>query len=490
VGLVAEIKRLGKHSAIYGVGGLIQRIVAVLLLPLYTRYLSPSDYGAIEALVALSAIIFALLRAGIQSSFFRFYFRAETDRERQTIVRTSFWFTMGAATIALVGGEIFAPQVAQLLYGAHEHVDLVRAAFVGLWATMNYDQLTALFRVEERSVSYSIASLTNVVLTIGVTILLVVVLDQGPLGVLVGNFSGTLAVYAVLLVYRRTQLGLEFNGQVFRNMIEWGLPLVPSVIALNAIDFADRFLLVRLKGTHELGLYAIGMRVSAALLFVLAAFRTAWPAFAYSIREDNVARRTYGFVLTYVTFFSSWAALALGLAAPWIVRLLTTPDFYAGADVVPILSFAFVVFGAYVVVVTSIGRVGRRGSNWIITGVAAVIGVLLNLALIPPFGMTGAAVSMLLSYFVIFLGMTWKAQRVFHVHYQWRRLATAAGTAAGLTVIGKLVDGGLALAIVLTALYPVVLRFVGFYLPEERTRIRSFGRRLLATGRRTRPGRV
>ena len=483
MGLAQEIRRLGKHSAIYGVGGLIQRVVAVLLLPLYTRYLTPSDYGAIEALVALSAIIFALLRAGIQSSFFRFYFRAETDPERLTIVRTSFWFTMGAATIALVAGEIFAPEVAHLLYKSDEHVNLVRAAFVGLWATMNYDQLTALFRVEERSISYSIASLTNVAVTIGMTVLLVVVLGKGPVGVLVGNFSGTLVVYAVLLAYRRTQLGLEFDGGVFRNMIEWGMPLVPSVIALNAIDFADRFLLVRIKGQHELGLYAIGMRIAAALLFVLAAFRTAWPAFAYSIREDNEARRTYGFVLTYVTFFSSWAALGLGLAAPWLVRLLTTPDFYDGAEVVPILSFAFVVFGAYVVVVTSIGRVGRRGSNWIITGIAAVIGVLLNLALIPPFGMKGAAVSMLLSYFVIFLGMTWKAQRVFHVHYQWRRLATAAGTAAALTVVGKLIDGGLPLAIALIALYPVVLRFVGFYLPAERARIGAFGRRLL-------PGRV
>ena len=483
MGLAQEIKRLGKHSAIYGVGGLIQRLVAVLLLPLYTRFLNPSDYGAIEALVALTAVIFALLRAGIQSSFFRFYFRAENDRERLTVVRTSFWFTMGAATIALAAGELFAPQISHFLYGSGVHTDLVRAAFVGLWATMNYDQLTALFRVEERSVSYSMASLANVALTIGITILLVVVLDQGPLGVIVGNFSGTLAVYAVLLAYRRTQLGLEFDRDVFWKMTEWGMPLVPSVIALNAIDFADRILLVRIKGPHELGLYAIGMRISAGLLFVLAAFRTAWPAFAYSIREDNEARRTYGFVLTYVTFFSSWAALALGLAAPWIVRLLTTPDFYGGADVVPMLSFAFVVFGAYVVVVTSIGRVGRRGSNWIITGIAAVIGVLLNLALIPPFGMIGAAVSMLLAYFVIFLGMTWKAQRVFHVHYQWRRLATAAGTAAGLTVVGKLIDGGLPLVIVLVAIYPIVLRFVGFYLPEERARIGAYGRRLL-------PGRV
>ena len=126
-------------------------------------------------------------------------------------------------------------------------------------------------------------------------------------------------MYVVLLAYRRAQLGLEFDSDVFRRMTAWGMPFVPSVIALNLIDFSDRFFLVRIRDEEELGLYAIGMRISAGLLFLLAAFRTAWPAFAYSIPEEE-AKRTYGFVLTYVTFFSSWAAVALGLASPWIVR--------------------------------------------------------------------------------------------------------------------------------------------------------------------------
>jgi len=476
--LAAQIQRLGKHSVIYGLGGLIQRIVAVLLLPVLTRYLTPSDYGAIEVLVALTAVIFALLRAGIQSSFFRFYFAAPDDRGRQTVVRTSFWFTMGTATLALAAGEIFAPQIAHALYGSTQHTDLVRAAFVGLWATMNYDQLTALFRVEERSVSYAIASLANVLLTVGATIFLVVSLDKGPLGVIVGNFTGTLAIYVLLLAYRRTQLGLEFDRDTFRGMTAWGMPLIPSVIALNVIDFADRFLLSRIKDQHELGLYAIGMRISAALLFLLAAFRTAWPAFAYSLPEDE-AKRTYGYVLTYVTFFSCWGALALGLGAPWIVRLLTKPDFYDGAEVVPLLAFAFVVFGAYVVVVTSIGRAGRRGSNWIVTGAAALIGISLNFVLIPPFGKMGAAASMLLAYFVMFLGILWKAQRVFPVVYQWRRVATLASVAAALMIVGKSFDLGLVGAIGLTAVYPFALGLMGFYLPQERQRIVAFGRRFM-----------
>ena len=211
MGLAEQIQRLGKHSVIYGLGGLIQRIVAVLLLPLYTRYLSPEDYGAIEALVALSAVLFALLRAGIQSSFFRFYFQADDERGRQAVVRTSFWFTMGAATLALAVGLALAGPISTALFSTSDYANLVRAAFVGLWASMNYDQLMALFRVEERSVSYSIASLANVLVTVGATILLVVVLDKGPVGVLIGNFSGTLAVYAVLLVYPDSGHGSLFQ---------------------------------------------------------------------------------------------------------------------------------------------------------------------------------------------------------------------------------------------------------------------------------------
>jgi O-antigen/teichoic acid export membrane protein len=484
VALAEQIKRLGRHSAIYGLGGLVQRIVAVLLLPLYTRYLNPSDYGAIEALVALSAVVITLLRAAIQNSFFRFYFDAEGDEQRRlAVVRTAFWFTMGAASFALVAGLVFAAPISRALFATGEHADLVRAAFVGLWASMNYDQLTSLFRVEERSVSYSVASLANVLVTIGITILLVVVLDKGPLGVLVGNFSGTLILYAVLLGYRRAQLGLEFDRSLFRKMIAWGMPFVPSVVALSTVDFSDRFFLVKFWGQHELGLYAIGVRISAALLFVLTAFRTAWPAFAFSIKDEDEARRTFAFVMTYVVFIASWAALALGLGSPWLVRLLTTPDFYEGSRVVAILAFSWVAFGAYVVVLVSIGRARRRRSNWLITGAAALVNLVLNLVLIPPYGLIGAAVSTLGAYVAMFVGMMWKAQNVYPVPYQWRRLALAVGTAVALTVAGKLLDVGLPAAVALTLAFPLVLAVLRFYLPEERRRIGALARRVFAGAR-------
>ena len=468
-----RLGELARHSAIYGLGSLVSRFIAVLLLPVYTRYLTPADYGLIETLIALSAILTVLLAAGVKSAFFRFYFDEKDHAGHLRVIRTSFWFTMAMATAGLVAGLVLAGPISQFLFGTASHADLVRAAFVGLWANVNYEQLTSLFRVEQRSVAYLIATLINLTVTVGATLLLVVAWDVGPIGVIVGNFTGTLLVYLGLLAYRREQLGLEWDRELLREMNRFGMPLVPSALFLWALNFSDRFFLVKLSGPREVGLYSIGVRMASAIILFLAAFRTAWPAFAYSIEDDREAKRAYSFVLTYIVVITSWMALGLGVLAPWLVRLLTTPSFYSAERVVAPLAFAAAAFGAYIVVVIGIGRARKTRSNWVITGAACVLNVALNLLLIPPYGMVGAAIATIGAYATLFVGMAWRAQRIYPVPYQWRRVATAAGVAIALTVVGRVTDPPLAAAIVVVAVYPLVLLPLGFYLPEERRRIRA-----------------
>jgi O-antigen/teichoic acid export membrane protein len=477
-----QLKRLARHSAIYGLGGLVSRILAVLLIPLYTRYLSKADYGAIETLVALTTVLVIVLRAGVSSAFFRFYFDSGDPESRTLVVRTSFWFTMASATFGLVAGLALAGQIAGALNAVT--VNEVRAAFVGLWAQMNYEQLTSLFRVEERSKSFAAASLANVLMTVAATVLLVAVLHKGAVGVLVGNFIGTLVVYAVLLAYRRYQLGLRFGRRLFREMQRFGMPLVPSALALWAVNFIDRVLLNRLSGAGEVGLYSLGVRVSSVVVFVFVAFRTAWPAFAYSIEDDREARRTYSFVLTYLLLICCWLSLALGLLGPWIVRLLASkPEFYPASRVVSPLSFGAAAYAAYVVVAIGVSRARYTRFNWVVTGAGALLNIGLNFALIPPYGMMGAAISTVAAYALMFVGMTLNAQRVYPVPYQWRRVATLVAAAVGLTVVGKLVPASLPVAVALTVVYPLALLPLGFYLRAELQPIRSLGRRVLTAVR-------
>ena len=127
-GLGQQLRRLGRHSVIYGIGGLVSRVIAVLLLPLYTRYLTPDDYGQIETLLALTTVMGLLLRAGITSAFFRFYFDVDDDAGRLRVLRTSFWFSMGAGTLGLALLLALAEPVSTVLFGDAGAADLVRAA--------------------------------------------------------------------------------------------------------------------------------------------------------------------------------------------------------------------------------------------------------------------------------------------------------------------------------------------------------------------------
>ncbi|TMM34207.1 MAG: hypothetical protein E6F93_03420 [Actinobacteria bacterium] len=482
--LAQQIKRLLSQSLIYGLGGLISRVLSVLLLPLYTSYLHGRDYGRVETLTALSAVLVVVLRLGISSAFFRYYFDSPELEHRVRVVRTSFWFTMGSATLGLAAGWIAAQPIADALSLGHGQAWLVRAAFVGLWAQMNYEQLTSLFRVEERPILFTFATLANLLVTVGATVVLVVHFHERALGVVVGNWIGTLSVYLVLLGYRRYQLGLQFDRRLFREMNRFGLPLVPSQLALWALAFSDRFFIAKFKGQTEVGHYSVGVRVASAALLLLAAFRLAWPAFAYSIEDEDEAERTYGFVLTYLLFVFSWLALILGLLAPWLVRLLTgRAEFHEGARVVPLTAFALTALGGYIVVSIGIGRARKTQFNWVVTGIAALLDIALNLVLVPSFGMIGAAIAGAAAYSSMFVLMSVHAQRVYPVPYQWRRVALVVGTAIGLTAFGKALHVPLSIAVLLAAAYPLILLPLGFYLPAERRRLLAAGRRLLAPAR-------
>ena len=468
--LARELRRLARHSAIYGIGGIVSRVLAVVLLPLYTHYLPPNAYGRVEIVTAATAVLAIVLQMGIASAFFRFYFDTKDPARRLTVVRTSFWFTMAMSTVGLVLGVVFANPVGHVLGLGHDP-SLVRAGAVGLWAQTNYQQLTALFRVEERSVAYAIASVCNVLITIAAMVVFVAVFHWGAVGLVVGNFTGTLAIYLALVAYRREQLGLEFDRELLRKMQSFGMPLVPSALALWAIGFVDRQFVVHYKNLTETGVYSVAIKVASVLTFVLIAFRTAWPAFAYSIEDDREARRTYSYVLTYLLAVASWIALALGALSPWLVSLLTSTGYQRAEKGVPILAFAFAIYAGYIVLAIGSGRARKTQLNWVVTGVGAAVNIGINFWLVPAYGMVGAAISMLIAYIVLFIGMTIYAQSVYRVDYQWRRVGTALGFAAGLTVLARAAHLSLPPSILLVLAYPFALLIGGFFQPAERSRL-------------------
>ena len=483
--LASQLSELTRHSAIYGIGGLISRFLSVLMLPLYTSYVSTGDYGRIELLMAVMAVVVVVLRGGANFGFVRFYFLDKNPEYRRRLIRTVFWAQMAYSSCALGLCVLFSSEIARglgltyvsgtALHGSGK--SLVIATAVLLWANVNYLQMTNLFRVEQRSLAFSLATLANVAVTVAITVILVVGYREGPLGIIVGNCSGTLLVYLALLGYRREQLGLQFDRHLLRSLNRFGFPLMGAALAMWVTNFGDRLQLRTLlhgaDAVNQLGQYSIAYKITSAMVLLFTAFQIAWPAFAYSIEDETEAKRAYSFVLTYLMFIAAWAAVGLSLFAPWIVHVLgRKPGYWHGAVAVPALVYASVFYAGFIVVTIAIGRTRQTKFNWIATVIAAAVNFGLNFWLIPAYGMVGAAYATLSAYAVLFVVRTWNAQKLYPVAYQWRRVATLLVAAGAITLTGELLTRSLLLAFVLTAAYPLLLAVLGFYLPAERRRLR------------------
>jgi O-antigen/teichoic acid export membrane protein len=476
------LKRLAATGAAYTASSVISKLIAVALLPLYTRHLTRADYGAAEVLLATVVALSIFVRLGIIEALLRFYFQFDDERERDDVVRSSFAFLLLTSTAGALIAAAFAGPLSELVLDRRD-TELALIAVAGLWLFTNYELLMALFRLEERARDYFTASLLNVFLTIALTVWLVVIEDEGARGLLLGNFGGTAVVLVGLVYVHRARLAIIPAPERLRPMLRFGLPTMPAELSLYALNFIDRIMLVRFVGLAEAGLYSLAVKFSQVVTVVVRAFNLAWPPLAYSIRDDEQAKRTYAFIVTYFLLLAVTLVLALSLEARWVARALAAPQFFASYKAVPLVSTGVTLYALYLVLVVVVGRVGRTEFNFPVTATAAAVNVGLNLALVPHYGLVGAGLALVGSYLVMLALMYAVARRLFTVPFQWGRLARIVSIAGALYAFGELIlpksgaDGFLLRAALMPA-FGLLLYVSGFFQPAELRHLRLLGDRL------------
>jgi len=259
-------------------------------------------------------------------------------------------------------------------------------------------------------------------------------------------------------------------------MLRFGLPTMPAELSLYALNFVDRIIIVRTVGLAEAGLYSLAIKFSQAVNVLVRGFQLAWPPLAYSIRDDDEARRAYAAVVTYFLAVCAFVVVGIWLLARWIARALAAPEFFQSYEAVGLISTAVTLYALYMVLLVILGRTGRTEFNFPATIAALVVNVALNLILVPPFGIVGAGIALVASYLVVVALMYGFTQRLFPVPYEWARLAKVVLISASLVAFGELLlptDGfpGLALRLLLCLAYPALLLASGFFTPEERRRL-------------------
>jgi O-antigen/teichoic acid export membrane protein len=464
------LRRLATTGAAYTAASVISKLIAVALLPLYTRYLTTVDYGAAEVMFAAVVAASIIVRFGMIEALLRFYYKEDEDPGRVvgTSFATLFWLSTVAALIALP----FAKPISEALLN-RPAADLARISIGGLWVLTMIEFLLTLFRLEERARAYFLTTLANVIAAIALTVVLVVGAEEGARGLLIGSYaSGAVVVLALVLVHRR-RLSLRVDRALLRRLARFGVPTMPAELSLYLLNFVDRIIIVRSAGLAEAGLYSLAVKFAQGVNVLVRGFQLAWPPLAYSIREDGEARRAYAAVVTWFVTGCAFVVTGMWLFSRWIARLLAAPEFFPSYEAVGLIATGVTLYALYMVLVVILGRTGRTEFNFPATIAALLANVALNLALVPPLGIVGAGIALVASYLVVVALMYVFTQRLFPVPYEWSRLARIVVVSTAIVGLGEalLPTAGAVGFLTRTALWLALLPALlasGFFNAEER----------------------
>jgi O-antigen/teichoic acid export membrane protein len=433
--MLGYLRRLATTGFAYTASSVLSKLVAVALLPLYTRYLSPADYGAAEVMIAALTASSILIRFGVIEALLRFYYLESERPER--VVATGFALLLWTTTLGAALAMAFAEPISEALLDRSD-AGLARIAIGGLWVATLYEYLVALFRLDERARAYFFFTFANVALAVPLTVWLVVFEDLGAQGLLIGTYAAATPFLIWLLFDARHRLAVLPDVPLLRRMMRFGLPTMPAEFSLYALNFIDRIMLVRLAGLAEAGLYALAFRFSQSIQILVRGFKLAWPPLAYSIREDSEARRVYAVIVTWYAAIAAFAVIGMWLLARWLVRALAAPEFFSAFEAIGPLCLGAALYGLYLVLLVVLGRTGRTEFNFPATFAGTATNIGLNLALIPTYGVAGAGFALVGSYVVVLVLMYAFTQRLFPVRWEWRRLALVAGPAVLFVACGEL----------------------------------------------------
>lgn len=483
--VLARIKSLFRDQAIYGFGAVATSVLSLLLLPVFTRYLTPADYGVIAMLAMIEAATKVAFRWGVDLAFMRLYYDCADQAARQRLASTVFLFLLAANGSLLVAGLASASWLSGQIFGTKQQALLIGLTMANTFVAGFYFIPFQVLRIEERSGQFIALTIGRLGGTLVARLALVIGAGLGVLGIVLSDVIVT-AVFTVILSRWFVKLiRPTFSPAVMRQALVFGLPRIPHSISQQIVGFADRYFLNAYGTLNDVGLYSIGASFGQALKLFLSAFDTAWAPFFLTMMREKDAQRIYSVVSTYVTALLVLLVAGLCATAPDIVRLFTTPDFFEASTVTPWIALGVMFQG-----LNLLGSIGliikkRTAPYPIATGIAAAAGVLANVLLIPRFGGLGAAWANMLAYFMLAAVTGAFSWAVYPIRYEWSRLTRIAlGGVAGYVASrfvarsAPALPGLLMHGAVVVAVYLIVLYASGFFHAGELKLLRSLRQRM------------
>jgi O-antigen/teichoic acid export membrane protein len=479
-----NVRRISRQLFAYGTADVLVLAISFLLLPIYTRVLSPREYGALALLLVVEAVLKIVNRWGLDAAFLRFYYESPAENRTTLAGTIAMFFAMANGALAFVLLILAAP-INGALFDSLEFIWPYRLLIANLFLSTFLVLPFTLLRIQERARLFATLNFALSFGTILLRLLLVVAFRLGLLGILMADVLVTIVMLVALSGTMRSMIAWRFSSLRLREVLRYGFPFVPNGVLTHVMGMGDRFILGIYMPLADVGVYLIAGSVAALIKYFPVAFDVAWTPFAYDSMRRRDAPALFARMATYAFAVLALSLVMLAGLGPPLMDLVLPAEYRQVGPLVPILALALAIQTVRSLPGTSLNVAKKTSVYPTVTSAGAVISTGAYFALIPRFGMYGAAVAALISQVLTTALMIYLAQRAYRIPYEVGRLAKVMAVGAiTYTAMIVTVSGStwrtIAVRVGLLALFPAGLVLLRFLRPHELADIRK----LIATVRR------
>lgn len=442
------IKDLLKHSGIYAVGQILTRIASVVLLPLYTHYLTPADYGTVAILDLTTAILSVMIGGGMAAAVTRHHFEGTTEKHFDRVWWTGISYVAAISFLLMSTMWLGRAWLSEVTLGKaieEGHLTLgdgsyfYTLAFANCWAyCIGYVGDTYL-RVKKRSGLFVLISFTRLLINIGLNIFFLVSMGWGVEGLLLGNLIATVLQTAAMMAFFVKDRGAPvFDLSMMKELLRFSAPMIVTALLAMLMHEADRIIMQEKVSMDDVGVYSLAHKIGFAIeTLCILPFASIWSVSLYEIAERDDAKQIYSDVFRYFVYGFGVLLLGAALTVHPILPLLIDVDYIQAIDQISVVLLGFFFFGMHFMFEVP-ALLKKRTGLMVPAAVAGVIvNIIANYWLVPmqfngaPLGGFGAGWAGVITYIVYAAVGLMCYRHLYPISYAWKRpLAALLGFCA------------------------------------------------------------
>ncbi|MDO8535787.1 MAG: oligosaccharide flippase family protein [Candidatus Omnitrophota bacterium] len=483
--LYDTLKKVSWHSMIYGLGTSFTAFVGIILMPLYTRFLSPEEYGVYSLISILFTLLVFVYDLGMINALFRWIYHYEESEKgsRKRVASTVLIFLIFMAFISTSLLWNNTSHISRLIFKSDGFIYLIRLMLIGLCLQMLTWVPMSLLRIKERPMTFVSITAFGMVVMVAANFFLLLK-GRGLSGIYEAYIISCLFMVIALFYVTRNEYVLAFSLKELKGMLKFGIPFLPVLFFSWVIDSSGRYFLGHFRTLEEVGLYSVGYKIGQIVYLAEKTFAVAWTPIMLSLaqRYATKAPEVLGRVFTYFVFLSAVLFVGTSVYGREAIRIFTASPYHDAFPIAPLIAMAYILYGIYIYMLSGLIITKNVYTQPFILFLAAAANIALNIVLVPRFGMISSACATIVSYLIAAVATYYFAQRSYPILVEFKRIGKVFLAAIVISIIGiSFTLSNLAVSVLLkTASFLIffgLLYLVGFFRPAEIRKVADVFRR-------------